>query len=216
MKRQIILVLAAMLAAGCTSSDATTSTTEPIDTRTPSQVALALLKAVAMQDTETAAALTVTDQSAVVAVIEGTSVNAAAGLVGSKKVIENFWLGFLELSGVGILLAAVSRVTEFTAEDVEFARVSLRIPPSTEDSHLVVRRTPEGWRVDLLTSFMITFSGRLAGAAQEATKGSPAVHEEFLSNIPSMEAALTNPDLTGASQQAILLTETVLGVSISD
>lgn len=214
--RYLGMVFLSLALSGCVGSDGTTTTTVPVDDRTPSQVALELLKKVGLNDVAGAADLTVTDQAMMVALIEGVGVDSVYALEGSRDVIESFWAGFADLSGSGLLFGSVNNVDTFESLGTEFSRVFLIIPPSTEPSFLVLRKTSDGWRIDLIASFMTTFAGRLAGAAQASAEGPVVVFEEFKANVPSMEAALSNPDLTGTTQQAILRSQVILGFGIGD
>lgn len=223
-----ILAAGAMLGgwglAGCgdgASSAPATSTTaataSPSGYPAPERTVTALLEALAAGRWDEAADLTVEGQMALVALTEGADIETVSDYLqlGEAGVGVNFWVGFTQvveeyLSGpVDDLRVGDRRLYE--AGGVSFADFRLASPAPAEDHtfKLTVARSDDLlWRVDVIATFMDVLALRLSETAEivraTRTEDAAVVASELSRHIPSVEAVLTDPDLSEETNRGVL------------
>lgn len=216
-------VLAGSVLAGCGSGseeDPAPSTTlppSPTGYPAPDQTVDALLAALAGDRWEEAARLTVPGQMALVALTEGAHIETVSDYLrfGEAGVGVNFWAGFTQvveefLAGPVDGLRVMDRRL-YQAGGVSFADYRMGSPASPHDGafKLTAARSEDLlWRVDAIATFMDVLALRLSDTAEiiraTRTEDAAVVAAELVRHIPSMEAVLTDPDLTAESNQGVL------------
>lgn len=210
--------------AGCAgpgSGDQATSPTSPPSSPTgyaaPIETVTALLVALGAERWEEAARLTVEGQMALVALAEGADLDTVADYLqlGEVAVGVNFWAGFTQvaeefLSGSVQDLRVVSR-RSYQAAGVSFLDVRLASTTSEEGRafRLTVARSEDFlWRADVIATFVDILANRLSETAEIAratrTEDAAVVAAELRRHVPSLEAVLTDPDLSPESRQGVL------------
>lgn len=193
---------------GCTAeSDATQPSGPSAGLEQPEQAVTGLLAALAAEEYGEAVDLTVDGQMVVVALVEGATVDEAKLVAGQPKAVgANFWRGFEagldRYLGVGAGEIVIGEVTEFEAGGARFARVAVR--PDSGDRFMVVKQD-NGWKVDVVATFAPALASKLGGSATSlrADPDAAALLAVMTAQRPSLEAALTAPDLTPELDQAI-------------
>lgn len=217
-----ILVLAPGVA-GCgdqngdPASPTTLQPPSPTGYPDPGETVEALLQALAGERWEDAARVTVRGQMALVALAEGADIETVSDYLqlGELAVGVNFWAGFSGVAGeflAGSLddLRVVSD-RPYQAGGVSFVdfRLASSASPEGRTFKLTVARSDDFlWRVDVIATFVDVLAHRLSETAEiiRATRSEDAavVATEMMRHVPSLEAVLTDPDLTPESSQAIL------------
>ena len=184
---------------------------EPVDT------VAALWEALSADRWDEAARLTVEGQMALVALAEGADIETVSDYLqlGEVAVGVNFWAGFTQaaeefLAGsVGDLRIVSQRL--YQAGGVSFVdfQLSSSTSPEGRTFKLTVARSEDLlWRVDVIATFVDALAYRLSETAEitRATRSEDAaiVSAELARHIPSLEAVLTDPDLTVESSQGVL------------
>jgi hypothetical protein len=208
--------------AGCSndpSGDPASSTTlqSPIPTgfSDPRQTVDALLEALAGEQWEDAARMTVGGQMALVALAEGAEIETVSDYLqlGEVAVGVNFWAGFTRVAEEFLAgtVADLRVVSDRSYQAGGAAFVDLRLASSTSpDGHtfkLTVARSDDFlWRVDVIATFVDVLALRLSETAEiiraTRTEDAAVVAAEMMRHVPSLEAVLTDPDLTAESSQA--------------
>lgn len=201
----LVLAVAACNSAG----DPAPTTTLPGEA-TPEQAVGRLLEALAAEDWDTAARLTLAEQMALVALAEGVTVEEAAVLLddGATLVAANFWSSFAEslsqVSAVGLDQLEVGEAQPLEVPGASVVRVEV-VAPGGESRWLVVREA-EGWQIDAIASFSHALVSKLVEAAELAANakgdGGAKVLEAMRRQEPSVRAVLAFPDLTPQLEQA--------------
>ena len=216
-------LLGGMVLAGCADDGGDDLTTGTLVTdvtvsgyREPIETVSALLETLAVGGWDEAAAITVEDQMALVALAEGADLETVADYlrVGERGVGANFWAGFARitedfLEGSLADLTVVGR-RDYEAEGVSFVDFQLALPTSSEDRSfkLVVARSDDlRWRVDVVATFVEVLALRLSETAEIAratrTEDAATVTSALERLVPSLQATLTDPDLGAESSQAV-------------
>ena len=210
--------------AGCGDDgdqDSVTDTTlrppTPTGYAEPAETVDALLEALASDRWPEAAGITVEGQMALVALAEGADIETVSDYLqlGEVGVGVNFWAGFTQvaeefLSSSPDDLRIVSQ-RAYEAGGVSFVDFQLASSTSPEGRtfKLTVARSEDLlWRVDVIASFVDVLAYRLSETAEitraTRTEDAAVVAAELTRHIPSLEAVLTDPDITAESNQGVL------------
>lgn len=219
--RRLLAVSILCALVGCSGNGAPDESTAPPAPPTavagpddPAVAVTQLFAALASEDYQRAAELTVDDQMMAIAVAEDSSLVALQMVLedGGNTVAANYWSGFSsnldELLGVAPEDVGVGRVTEMDIDGREFARVELEVPVDRATRRFVVQRT-NGWKVDVVATFAPTLAARLARAFEslQADAGATEVLETLAQQRPSLDAALRSgsidADTAGVIRSAI-------------
>ena len=215
-------VLGGLAVGGCAEDDAgdfPTSTGLSVSTAgyaQPIEAVSALLDHLAADRWEDAAAITVEGQMALVALAEGADLEIVADYLrlGEAGVGANFWAGFTQVaegsfSGSVEELVVISE-RAYEAGERRFVDYRMALPTSPEDRtfKLTIARSDDLlWQVDVLTTFIDVLAYRLSETAEiaRATRSEDArvVSAELARQVASLEAALTDSDLTEESRQGV-------------
>ncbi len=183
----------------------------------PAETVSALLSALVADGWEEAARLTVEGQMALVALTEGADMETVADYLqaGEVGVGVNFWAGFAQVaeqflaSPVDDLRVVSER--RYQAGGVVFADFGLAAPttPEGQDFKLTVALGEDQlWRVDVIATFVEVLAYRLSETAEitraTRTEDAAVVSAELIRHVPSLEAALADPDLTPELSQGVL------------
>ena len=190
---------------GACSSAGQPETTVPADpAQSPEAVATVVLDALAAGDAELAAANTIQDQMAWLAMAEGASLQEATSLLdeGAESIALNYWTGFSQSATVPPL--AISSVVESKVGEHNFAVVSLG---STDELRLVLRSEPE-WKIDVVASFGSTLVARLADVvevvAANSGDGADRLRQMLGDQKDSVDIAAADSALVETARQALL------------
>ena len=226
--RAVIIALAAVVLgglapAGCGDdgvSDPSTTTGSGPPTPTgyldPAETVSLFLGILAADGWDEAAGITVEGQMALVALAEGADIETVSDYLrlGESGVGANFWAGFTqaseELAGSIEDLRVVSRRAYQAGEKsfVDFGLASSTSPEGRTFQLTVVRSDDLLWRVDVIATFVDVLAYRLAETAEIAratrTEDAAVVSAELGRQVASLQAALTDPDLTEELNRGIL------------
>ncbi len=227
--RAVIIVLAAVVLgglapAGCGDDgvgDPPTTTGSGPPTPTgyldPAETVSVLLEILAADGWDEAAGITVEGQMALVALAEGADIETVSDYLrlGESGVGANFWAGFTQvveeyLAGSIEDLRVVSRRAYEAGEKsfVDFGLASSTSPEGRTFKLTVVRSDDLLWRVDVIATFVDVLAYRLSETAEIAratrTEDAAAVSAELGRQVASLQAALTDPDLTEELNRGIL------------
>ena len=183
----------------------------------PAETIAALLEALGAERWEDAARLTVGGQMALVALAEGADLDTVSDYLqlGEVAVGVNFWAGFTQvaeefLSGSVQDLRIVSQ-RSYQAGGVAFVDFRLASATSAEGRafKLTVARSEDLlWRADVIATFVDILANRLSETAEivraTRTEDAMVLAAELTRHVPSLEAVLTDPDLTPESRQGVL------------
>ena len=183
----------------------------------PAETVAALLEALAGQRWDEASRMTVAGQMALVALAEGAEIETVSDYLqlGEVGVGVNFWAGFNQ------------RAEEFLSESVDDLRIVSQRSYVTGgvpfvDFDLASSTAPEGltfkltvarsedllWKVDVIATFLDVLVYRLSETAEiiraTRTEDAAAVSAELARHVPSLQAVLTDPDLSPESSHAVL------------
>ena len=183
----------------------------------PEETVSALLSALAAGRWEEAARMTVEGQMALVALTEGADIETVSDYLqlGEVGVGVNFWAGFTEvteefLSNPVADLVSVSQ-RRYQAGGVLFADFGLA-PSSAQEDRTFKLTVAQGedllWKVDVIATFVDVLAYRLSDTAEitraTRTEDAAVVAKALMRQVPSLEAALTDPDLNPAASQGVL------------
>ncbi len=182
----------------------------------PPETVSVLLEYLAADRWEDAARITVEGQMALVALAEGADLEIVSDYLrlGEVGVGANFWAGFAQvteefLAGSIEELAVVSeRAYEAGQRSFVDFRLALSTSPEGRAFKLTVARSEDRlWRVDVLATFVDVLAYRLSETAEIAratrTEDATVVSAELARHVASLEAALTDPDLTAEARQGV-------------
>jgi hypothetical protein len=199
-----VVALTLMIALACSSGGQATTTSPAGSSRSPEAVAELLVAALTARDPELAAANTIEEQMAWLAMAEGASLQEASALLddGARSIAVNYWRGFIEQGDVPPV--AISSINEVSVGSHTFARVSLG---GEDDLHLVLRSEPE-WKVDVVASFGSTLVERLADAAEivfaNAGPGARRLREVLGEQRDSVDMATSGSGLNETARAALV------------
>lgn len=218
------VLLLALSLAGCGEEgdgDPATATTlrpqSPAGYVDPVETVAALLEALAADRWDEAARLTVEGQMALVALAEGADFETVSDYIqlGEAGVGVNFWAGFTQgaeefLSGSVEDLRVVSQ-RSYQAAEVAFVDFRLASTTSAEGRAFKLTLARGGdllWSVDVIASFVDILAYRLSETAEitraTRTEDAAVVSAELMRHVPSLEAVLTDPDLSAESSHGVL------------
>ena len=177
----------------------------------------ALLAALGSESWEEAARLTVEGQMALVALAEGADLETVSDYLqlGEVAVGVNFWAGFTQVAEE-FLAGSVRDLRILSQRSYQAAGVSFvdfRLASSTSGEgrffKLTVARSEDFlWRADVIATFVDILAYRLSETAEivraTRTEDAAVVAAELMRHVPSLEAVLTDPDLTPESSQGVL------------
>lgn len=209
--------------AGCADrgeDDGSASTTSrppsPTGYVEPAETVTALLEALAADRWDEAARITVAGQMALVALVEGADLETVSDYLqlGEIGVGVNFWAGFTRVTEEFLAastgdLGIVSRraYQAAGASFVDFELASSASPEGRTFKLTVARSDDLLWRVDVIATFVDVLALRLSETAEitraTRTEDAAVVSAEMAGQIPSLEAALTDPGLTAESSRAV-------------
>ena len=209
--------------AGCGDDPAPSDSGTPITSPSPSgyaepvETVLALLAALADDRWEEAARLTVEGQMALMALAEGADLETVSDYLrfGEVGVGVNFWAGFVQVSDQ-FPAGAVDDLTLISEQRYEAGGVSFAdfgvVSPASPEGRVFEITTAQGedqlWRVDVIATFVDVLAYRLSETAEitRATRTDDAavVSAELTRHIPSLEAVLTDPDLSPELRQGVV------------
>ena len=220
----VVSLVSALGVGACTTdegSDQVAATTSrpltPSGYAEPNETVAALLAALASDRWDEATSITVGGQMALVALAEGADIETVSDYLqlGDAGVGVNFWAGFTQVT------------EEFLAASVDDLRVvsGQRYQAGGRpfsDFELASSTSPEGqtfnltvtqgedllWRVDVIATFVDMLALRLSETAEitraTRTRDAAVVSAELARHVPSLEAALTDPDLSPELTQGVL------------
>ena len=182
----------------------------------PVETVSALLSALGADRWEEAARLTVEGQMAVMALAEGADLETVSDYlqVGDVGVGVNFWAGFIQVSDQvpSSPMDDLQVVSEhhYQAGGVFFADFGLA-SASTPEGRVFKLTVAQGkdqlWRVDVIATFVDVLAYRLSETAEitraTRTEDAAVVSAELMRHIPSLEAVLTDPDLSPELRQGV-------------
>ena len=183
----------------------------------PGETVSALLSALVDNGWEEAARLIVEGQMALIALTEGADMETVSDYLeaGEMGVGVNFWVGFTQVAEE-LLVSPVNdlRVVSerrYQAGGVRFADFGLAAPATPESRGFkltVALGEDQLWRVDVIATFVEVLAYRLSETAEitraTRTEDAAVVSAELMRHVPSLEAALTDPDLTPELSQGVL------------
>lgn len=204
--------------------DSGASVPAPTGYETPSETVAGLLGVLAAGNWEEAALMTAEGQMALVALAEGADIETVSDYLrlGEAGVGANFWSGFAQVAeeylGGPLTDLQVLSDRAYQAGDRSFVDFSLARPGSPEDRAFrltVVRSGDALWRVDVIATFTDVLAYRLSETAEIAratrTEDAGVVAAELDRQVPSLQAALTDPDLSPEARQGIQSALTAIG-----
>ncbi len=182
----------------------------------PTETVSVLMEMLAADRFGEAARITVVGQMALVALAEGADLETASDYLrlGELGVGANFWSGFTQVAEE-FLAGSIEDLQVVSQRNYEegqrsFVDFRLGLPTGPEDRtfKLTVARSDDRlWRVDVITTFVDVLAYRLSETAEIAratrTEDAAVVSTELARHVPSLLAALTDPDLTDESRQGI-------------
>ena len=182
----------------------------------PVETVSALLSALGADRWEEAARLTVEGQMALMALAEGADLETVSDYLqfGDVGVGVNFWAGFIQVSDqfLSSPMDDLQVVSEhhYQAGGVSFADFGLA-GASTPEGRVFKLTVAQGkdqlWRVDVIATFVDVLAYRLSETAEitraTRTEDAAVVSAELMRHIPSLEAVLTDPDLTPELRQGV-------------
>ena len=209
--------------AGCgddpTPSDSGTAITPPSPSgyAEPVETVSALLDALSDDQWEEAARLTVEGQMALMALAEGADLETVSDYLrfGEVGVGVNFWAGFVQVSDQ-FPAGAVDDLTLISEQRYEAGGVSFAdfgvVSPSSPEGRVFEITAALGedqlWRVDVIATFVDVLAYRLSDTAEitraTRTEDAAVVSAELTRHIPSLEAVLTDPDLSPDLRQGVV------------
>ena len=209
----LVAVTILVAAAACSDGNESAPTTVVVSVpgaNDPAAAVTELFSALAAEDYERAAELTVDDQMLAIAVAEDSSLAALQMVMddGGNSVAANYWSGFAdnldELLGVVPEEVGVGDVTTMEIDGIEFARVELDLPVDRATRRFVVQQT-DGWKIDVVATFAPTLAARIARAAEslEADAGATDVLRTLARQRPSLEAALRSGSIDAETARVI-------------
>ena len=189
----------------------------PTGYQDPVETVDVLLGALAADRWAEAAEITVEGQMALVALAEGADIETVSDYLqlGEVGVGVNFWAGFTQgaesfLSSALDDLRIVSQ-RAYEAAGVSFVdyRLASSTSPEGRTFKLTVARSEDLlWRVDVIATFVDVLAYRMSETAEiiraTRTEDAAVVSAELARHVPSLEAVLTDPDLTTESSQGVL------------
>ena len=219
----VLCVVLGIGLAGCgddpTPSDSGTAITSPSPSgyAEPVETVSALLAALADDRWEEAARLTVEGQMALMALAEGADLETVSDYLqfGEVGVGVNFWAGFVQVSDQ-FPAGAVDDLTLISEQRYEAGGVSFAdfgvVSPSSPEGRVFEITTAQGedqlWRVDVIATFVDVLAYRLSETAEitraTRTEDAAVVSAELTRHVPSLEAVLTDPDLSPELRQGVV------------
>lgn len=154
---------------------------------------------------------------ALMALAEGADLETVSDYLafGEVGVGVNFWAGFVQVSdqfpagSVDDLVVVSER--RYQAGGVSFADFGVAGASSPEDRvfYLTTAQGEDGlWRVDVIATFVDVLAFRLSETAEitraTRTEAAAAVSAELMRHVPSLEAVLTDPDLSAELRQGVV------------
>jgi len=193
-----LFIVALVLLAGCGGTpEQQVATPEPRagGADSPELAVTSVLKGIGESDAALLESMTLTEQLALVALVEGATASEAEAALGfaSEQVAAQFWSSFA--SGVEDFLGANVdgiRIGEVVTVDVpgaRYARVEVMFTLDSADRSSVVTDR-NGWRVDLIATFPGAFLPSIDVALERASSpgAGPAVTEAILDQSTSLDA----------------------------
>jgi len=199
----LLAISLAVLLGACSSGGQVTTTLAAGASQSSEAVATLVLASLTAGDAETAAANTIVEQMAWLAMAEGASLQEAADLLdyGAEAVAINYWTGFTQLGAVPPV--AITSIVETRIGEHTFAVVSLG---GADDLRIVLRTDPE-WKVDVVASFGSTLVARLADAvevvAANSGQGADLLRRVLGDQRDSVEMAAADTSLNETARQAL-------------
>lgn len=196
MKRLLIIVL--VLLAGCGGSpegQVTVSETRSGGADSPELAVTSVLRGIAESDAALLESMTVTDQLALVALVEGATAAEAEAALGfaSQQVASQFWTSFADgvedFLGTNVDGIRIGDVASIDVPGARYASVEVMFPLDRADRSFVVTDR-NGWRVDLVATFPGAFLPSVGVALERASApgASPALVESILDQSTSLDA----------------------------
>jgi hypothetical protein len=190
----------------------------PPGAETPAAAVGELFEALAGDDIEAAADLTVPGQAVAVAVAERAPADEVLAILdtGGRPVLVNFWRSFaasvVELSGAPIGDLEPGDAGEpFEVGGRRFAIVEVLVPGQGAQSFVV--RELDGWKVDLVATFAPALAANLGKAPE--TFGGVAGGDRIVAAVrderAALEAALADPALPSEMGQIVRAAVVALG-----
>lgn len=206
MRRLIILLSLAVLAAGCGSGD---GAGEPSATgggvEDPAAAVAELLDALTEGRAADTEAVVDESQLAILTFIEGASGDEVARLIADgvpAEVRRSFWNTFTEslpqFAGETVGRLRIGAVEDVRFETIDFAAVAVEIGDTGRAADWLVRMTADGWKVDLLATFGLAVAPNLWAWSETLPEGAPrqAVLAAIDGHRPSLEVARARADST--------------------
>jgi hypothetical protein len=167
----------------------------------PTQVADEVVRALADGDPLSIARLTDLRPMAWLAMVEGATVEEAAGIEEEDEAIavaSNFWTGFLESATLDE--SELDHVDAFTEGDTNFARIEL--PAGS-----IVLSQGEAWRIDVIASFGAPLAERLLAAAEvviaNESPEADRLRQMLLGERDAVAVAVADSSITAPARAAV-------------
>ncbi len=203
---RILAVMLVLATVACSGGDQTTTTTGMTGGVTPEEAVEGVFSAIRQHQFDGAARFTDATQMRFILVVEGGSVDDA--LVADPDVVSvNFWRAFADalgpegLSGLSVQPESAHR---FEVGDTHFASVRVSIGGTARV--MLVKEDEQGWKVDVLGSFVEVLGGRYGQAADQILE-SPTAAElvpELRSQADSLAAVVEITPGNGQLHQNML------------
>ena len=190
-----------LLVVACGGSATASSVTPSTAVIPPDEVADEVATALDGGDPMVVAGLTDLRPMPWLALVEGATVEEAAGIDVGKNglaVAANFWTGFLESAGLaGDQVAGIEAFTEGTTD---FARLELR-------SGSIILKQSDAWRIDVIASFGAPLAERLLSAVEVVVANrSPeadVLREMLRAERDAVAVAMADPSITTSARAAV-------------
>lgn len=204
------LMLVAVLAVACSDAPATDDSTIPSGDLDPEGVVRTLLADVHAGRFEDAAALTDTEQAALLTLAEGAHATDVTESFedGGTAVAANFWSGFAQT------LDPVDDTSQWQVEAGEELSeggetfVAVDVVPAESDGRTFFLRRDGTWKVDMMATFGPILAERLTPPVESllssANANAASVLSRLVDSVPSLRVAEANTELPPATHQAVL------------
>lgn len=161
----------------------------------PEAAVTSVMRGIADSDGALLEAMTVTDQLALVALVEGATPAEAEAALGfaSEQVASQFWHSFAngidDFLGASIADIRIGEVRPIDVPGARYASVEVMFPlDNAERSFVVTDR--DGWRIDLIATFPGAFLPNIDSALARASSpnADPQVAASIRSQVTSLDA----------------------------
>ena len=208
MRRLVTVVVCALILGACSDAAETTTTTAPAadvqGAASPELAVSAVISAIGQDDAPALDAHTLTDQLALLALVEGASTSDALAALGfaSEQVSATFWKTFAADIGdfidAGVEDIRIGEISTLDVRGARYAAVEVDFPFDAAQ-RVFVLTDRNGWRIDLVATFPGAFVPNIPLAVERAS--SPGVDPELLASIRRQDASLDALEALGVDDR---------------